>query len=267
MGGEGVRIGGMWMKWRWASILGFRFWLVSTAQDMKQHVACGMPRQDGPCFVLRCPSMASLRSALTSALMTDFPTQDASGMINLLHFASYGKGGCCVCWRAACCIHRSLWTLTSGMHRPFEKQGRKAKKGHIYVFCQPRGHFNALFGSQEGTSARVLAPKMALQRVFWLPRGHLSTRFGTQVHFSKIGPPPLHAHHWHLQYIPTSLQSMALKSGSPVMWQPPMPGAWRFTWENHPLKILELIKILDFMIRTDVKFKKRSKYFQYIVFV
>ena len=48
------------------------------------------------------------------------------------------------------------------------------------VICQPRGHFNALFGSQEGASACVLAPKRALQHAFWLPRGHFSMRFGTQ---------------------------------------------------------------------------------------
>lgn len=38
MGWEGVRVGGMWMKWRWEHTPGF--WLASTAQYMKEHVAC-----------------------------------------------------------------------------------------------------------------------------------------------------------------------------------------------------------------------------------
>ena len=74
-------------------------------------------------------------------------------------------------------------------------------RGQFVVFCQSRGHFNALFGSQEGASARVLAPKMVLQRAFWLPRGHFSKHFGTQEGtlvciFQQLGHcPPPHAHH------------------------------------------------------------------------
>ena len=113
----------------------------------------------------------------------------------------------------------ALWN--SGMHRLFEGQGQK------------EGHFSAIFGSQEGTLAQVLAPRAGswtcfnqprgqftvlghFGTLFWLPRGHFSTfwlpggHFSTR--FSTIGPQG-----WWLRPLPPLVHITAVKCHTSIL--------------------------------------------------
>ena len=113
----------------------------------------------------------------------------------------------------------ALWN--SGMHRLFDGQGQK------------EGHFSAIFGSQEGTLAQVLAPRAGswtcfnqprgqftvlghFGTLFWLPRGHFSTFWlpggHFSAHFSTIGPQG-----WWLRPLPPLVHITAVKCHTSIL--------------------------------------------------